>query len=102
METGRGRVDRFAWGEEVMIGGRGGWLGLDVGEETAGGGEVAGEEVADMAVVMFERSQAVGTSRAMSQMMPRDRAVSTALPVPSTSLPQPKANVGRSGVERCR
>lgn len=100
METGRGRVDRFAWGDEVMIGGRGGWLGLDVGEETAGGGEVAGEEVADMAVVMFDWSQAVGTSRAMSQMMPRDRAVSTALPVPSTSLPQPKANVGRSGVER--
>lgn len=71
METGRGRVDRFAWGEEVMIGGRGGWLGLDVGEETAGGGEVAGEEVADMAVVMFDWSQAVGTSRATSQMIPR-------------------------------
>lgn len=32
-----------------MIGGSGGWLGLDVGEET-GGGEVAGDEVADMTV----------------------------------------------------
>lgn len=53
------------------MGGRGGWLGLDVGEETAGGGDVAGEEVADMAVVMFDWNQAVGTSRAMSQMIPR-------------------------------
>lgn len=73
METGRGRVDRFAWGEEVMIGGSGGWLGLDVGEETAGGGDVAGEEAADMAVVMFggESSRGYSTSRAMSQMIPR-------------------------------
>lgn len=54
-----------------MIGGSGGWLGLDVGEETAGGGEVAGEEVADMAVVIFDWSQAVGESRAMSQRIPR-------------------------------
>ena len=54
METGRGSVDRFAWGEDVMIGGKGGWLGLDVGEDTAAGGEVAGEEVAGMAVVMFD------------------------------------------------
>lgn len=42
----------FCWGEVVMIGGRGGWLGFDVGEET-GGGEVAGDEVADMTVDMF-------------------------------------------------
>lgn len=35
-----------------MIGGKGGWLGFDVGEET-GGGDVAGEEVADMTVDMF-------------------------------------------------
>lgn len=35
-----------------MIGGSGGWLGLDVGEDT-GGGEVAGDEVADMTVDMI-------------------------------------------------
>lgn len=37
-----------------MMGGRGGWLGFEVGEDT-GGGEVAGDEAADMTVDMFRR-----------------------------------------------
>lgn len=45
-------MDLFCWGEVVMIGGSGGWLELEVGEET-GGGEVAGDEVADMTIDIF-------------------------------------------------
>lgn len=47
-------MDLFCWGEVVMIGGRGGWLGFDVGEETAGG-EVAGDEAVDIIVDIFAR-----------------------------------------------
>lgn len=49
---GRGAVDLLCCGDVVMSGGRGGWLGFEVGEETAGG-DVAGEGVADMTVVIF-------------------------------------------------
>lgn len=59
IETGLGAAGRFCWGEVVMMGGKGGWLGFEVGEET-GGGEVAGDEAADMTVDMFRRNQRVG------------------------------------------
>ncbi len=36
-----------------MMGGRGGWLGFEVGDDT-GGGEVAGDEAADMTVDMLD------------------------------------------------
>lgn len=52
MDMGRGAVVLLCWGDVVMIGGRGGWLGFEVGEETTGG-EVAGEDVVDMTVVIF-------------------------------------------------
>lgn len=53
-DIGRGRVLRRVGGE-VINGGRGGWLGLDDGEDTAGG-DVAGEEFVDiMAIIMTAR-----------------------------------------------
>lgn len=52
MDMGRGAVVLLCWGDVVMIGGRGGWLGFEVGEETTGG-EVTGEDVVDMTVVIF-------------------------------------------------
>lgn len=76
-----------------MIGGRGGWLGFDVGEET-GGGEVAGDDVADMTVDMFEAGTVWGDwvrSRAMSQRQSRpgssDVSRATALPVSIRETP---------------
>lgn len=50
IDTGRLRFDS---GEVVIIGGRGGGLEFEVGEEKAGGGEAGGEEVADMTAVIF-------------------------------------------------
>lgn len=52
IDMGRGAVVLLCCGDVVMIGGRGGWLGFEVGEETAGG-DVAGEDVADMTDVIF-------------------------------------------------
>lgn len=57
IDTGRGAAVLFCCGELVMMGGRGGWLGFDVGETA--GGEVAGDEVADMIVDMFARGRVV-------------------------------------------
>lgn len=73
IETGRGAVDLFCWGEVVMMGGRGGWLGFDVGE-TAGGDVAGDEEVADMIVVMFVKKlgeRCRSRSRATSQRQSR-------------------------------
>lgn len=70
METGRGAADLFCWGELVIIGGRGGWLGFKVGDETVGG-EVAEEGLADMTVDMFDRGWASERSRATSQRQSR-------------------------------
>lgn len=70
IETGRGAADLLCWGEVVMMGGRGGWLGFDVGE-VIGGGDVAGEDVADMTADMFGggcawRSRAISHRQAIA------------------------------------
>lgn len=54
-DIGRGRVDLlFGFGGDVIKGGRGGWFGLDPGDDTAGGEElVAGEDVGDMTAVIL-------------------------------------------------
>lgn len=48
---GRGSVVRREGGE-VMRGGRGGWFGLDPGDEMAGG-DVAGDDDGDMIAAIF-------------------------------------------------
>lgn len=70
METGRGAAGLFCWGELVMMGGRGGWLGFEVGDETVGG-EVVEEGLADMTVDMFDRGWVSERSRATSQRQSR-------------------------------
>lgn len=56
MDMGRGGIADFRDCGEVMSGGNGGWLGLEVGELIAGGGEAAGDEAGDMTAVIFEDS----------------------------------------------
>ena len=51
-DSGRGSVLRRGGGD-VISGGRGGWLGFEVGEASAGG-EVAGLEPGDMIAVIIE------------------------------------------------
>lgn len=88
METGRGAADLFCWGELVMMGGRGGWLGFEVGDETVGG-EVVEEGLADMTVDMFDRGWASEKSRATSQRQSRpgwESKVSWAVPATGSTI----------------
>lgn len=94
MDSGRLRFDS---GEVVMIGGKGGWLGFEVGEEKAGGGEAAGEGVVDMTAVMFGGCRVLGRSRAMSQRQSRPSSKQCLDGAPyQYQYPRPKHRCNRS------
>lgn len=112
IDMGRGAVDLLCWGEVVIMGGRGGWLGFEVGEETTGG-DVAGEDVADMTVVIFgrgvksnsgERSEAEARARehVLSWAMSQRQARPTTAMMDCVPAPTIGSGVGsRPGAVRC-